>query len=143
MAGHDNPQSGHPMVPSVFGAQVRLSDETVVVHVSGELCLATAPGLLARLDELERGFSRLILDLRRVTFLDSTGIRLLVQMESRAHADGFNFAVSVEGEPARTLQLVGLADRLPRVSAEELSGLLGPDSAADGPDSAADGPADG
>lgn len=113
------------MVPMVFGAEVRQADQTVVVDVSGELCLATAPGLLARLDDLDPGFSRLILDLRRVTFLDSTGIRLLVQMEARAQADGFSFAVSVEGEPARTLQLVGLADRPPRVSGEELGRLLG------------------
>ena len=87
-------------------------------------------GLLARLDELDRGFSRLILDLRQVTFLDSTGIRLLVQMEARAQADGFNFAVSVQGAPARALQLAGLADRLPRVSSEELGRLLGEDTGA-------------
>ena len=125
MAGQENTQPEQPMVPIVFGAVVHHTDNTVVVDVSGELCLATAPGLLARLDELDPGFSRLILDLRRVTFLDSTGIRLLVQMEARAQADGFNFAVSVHGEPARTLQLVGLADRPPRVSGEELGRLLG------------------
>jgi anti-anti-sigma factor len=133
MAGPQNPQPEHPIVPSVFGTQVHLTDETVVVDVSGELCLATAPGLLARVEELDPGFSRLILDLRQVTFLDSTGIRLLVQMEARAQSDGFNFAVSVEGEPARTLQIAGMADRLPRVSAEELGRLLGGGSGVDDP----------
>ena len=48
MAGHDNPQPVHPMVPERVRREVRHSDETVVVDVSGELCLATAPGLLAR-----------------------------------------------------------------------------------------------
>jgi anti-sigma B factor antagonist len=110
--------------PILFDAHVHLNRETVVVDVRGELCLATAPMLLERLDELDRGFTRLVLDLRQVTFMDSTGIRLLVQMQSRARADGFYFAISVEGTPARTLQLVGLEDRLDQVDGEAVERLL-------------------
>ena len=116
----------------------------MVVDVRGELCLASAPMLLERLDELDRGFTRLILNLRQVAFIDSTGIRLLVQMQSRALSDGFDFAVSLEGAPARALQLVGLQDQLEQVTGEEVERLVAEGSkdtardrpAADRPDSA-------
>lgn len=110
--------------PIAFDVAVHLNRETVVVDVGGELCLATVPTLLARLDGLEGGFARLVLDLRRVTFMDSTGIRLLLQIGARARSDGFDFAVSIEGAPARTLELVGLQDQLQRVDSEELERLL-------------------
>ena len=112
------------LAPILFDAHVDVCGETVVVDVRGELCLASASRLLERLEELDRGFARLVLDLRRVTFIDSTGIRLLVQMQSRARYEGFDFAVSVEGAPARTLQLVGLQDQLDRVAGEEIERLL-------------------
>jgi anti-sigma B factor antagonist len=105
-------------------ARVHLGRETVVIDVRGELCLASSRILLERLEELDGGFARLILDLRRVTFIDSTGIRLLVQMQSRAQRDGFDFAISLEGTLARTLRLVGLQDQFNRVAGEEIEGLL-------------------
>jgi anti-sigma B factor antagonist len=113
-------------LPSIrFDAEVHKNGETVVVEVCGELCLASAPRLLERLDELlGGGFAQLILDLRRVTFIDSTGIRLLVQMQSRAHSDGFEFATSLEGAPARTLELVGLHNQVERVTGEEVERRL-------------------
>ena len=121
-------ERGRRGIDELLHAQVHLNRQTVVVDVRGELCLATARILFERLEELDRGFARLILDLRRVTFMDSTGIRLLVQMQSRAQSDGFDFAISVEGTLARTLRLVGLQDWFNRVEGEEIERLL-----ADGP----------
>jgi anti-anti-sigma factor len=113
------------LVPILFDAQVRLSGETVVVEVRGELCLATAQMLLKRLDELDRDFARLVLDLRPVTFIDSTGIRLLIQLQARARrSDGFDFAVCIEGAPVRTLELVGMRYQLERIAGEEIVLLL-------------------
>jgi anti-sigma B factor antagonist len=128
MSGREDSQP--EWLPHLFDARVHLNRETVVVDVGGELCLATGPMLLERLEELEPGFARLVLDLRRVTFMDSTGIRLLVQLQSRAHSDGFEFLVSIEGAPARTLQLVGLEDQLQRVPGEEVERLLAEGSGA-------------
>jgi anti-sigma B factor antagonist len=58
---------------------------TVEVEVDGELDIASAPDLhreieLALLDEPER----VVVDLRGVTFIDSTGISTLLRLRTRA-----------------------------------------------------------
>ena len=69
----------------------------------------------AQLDELRSaGFSRLILDLRRATFLDSSGVRLALDAHATSAADGTEFAI-VPGPPAvqHTFEVAGLGARLP------------------------------
>jgi anti-anti-sigma factor len=52
-------------------------------HPSGELDLATVDGLGGAINGLvDAGFKTVVLDLRRLTFIDSTGLRLIVR-ESR------------------------------------------------------------
>jgi anti-anti-sigma factor len=121
------------LAPILFDAQVHLNRETVVVEVRGELCLASAPLLLERLEELEAGFARLILDLTRVTFIDSSGIRLLVRLQSRARSDAFDFAISVAGASERTLELMGLRHQFERVAGEEVERLLAETSSVQDP----------
>ena len=53
-----------------------LPDDTHVVHVSGELDLATAPRLEEALADLSA--ETLVIDLSGCTFLDSAGIRTLI-----------------------------------------------------------------
>jgi len=54
-----------------------------------------------------------VLDLRGVTHLDSTGMRLLMKWHQRSADDGIVFAV-IPGPPVvqRALEAAGLADRL-------------------------------
>jgi anti-anti-sigma factor len=111
-------------------ARVHVNRETVVLDVRGELCLATTRIIRERLEELDCAFARLILDLRRVTFIDSTGIGLLVRMQSRAQSEGFDFAISVAGTVSRTLRLVGLHDQLNQIAGEEIERLLAEGSGA-------------
>lgn len=50
-----------------------------VVHVGGEVDVYTAPALRERLDdEIERGQHDIVVDLSDVTFMDSTGLGVLV-----------------------------------------------------------------
>jgi anti-anti-sigma factor len=70
--------------------------------------------VLKRLIELNlRPGQRLLLDLRDVQFIDSTGIRLLLQARAQAERARAAFTV-VAGPPAvmRVLRLVGLDDQL-------------------------------
>ena len=67
-------QSGTP-----FRVDVHPERDSVRVVPVGELDTATADELQTKLCELrEAGFDRVVLDLRELEFLDSTGLRLLV-----------------------------------------------------------------
>lgn len=55
------------------------SGSHTVVHVAGEIDVYTAPALRERLDqEIDRGRHDLVVDLSEVTFMDSTGLGVLV-----------------------------------------------------------------
>lgn len=55
------------------------ADPYQVIHVAGEVDIATAPELQAALDKLAaEGETCLVIDLDEVTFLDSAGLRVLV-----------------------------------------------------------------
>jgi anti-sigma B factor antagonist len=110
-----------PVIPD-FEVRVQPNRELVVLEVSGEICLSTAPLLIGHLGELvESGFAEIVLDLREVVFMDSTGVRLLVDTEARASAEGFRFAIVTNGgQPGRVLELVGMSDRPPRRRPEDL-----------------------
>jgi anti-sigma B factor antagonist len=93
--------------------------EGEVVHVCpvGEIDLDTVSQVRDRLDELtSAGFRRLILDLRGVTFLDSTGLRLVLETDAAARADGFDFGL-IEGPEnvQRAFEITGLRAALPFV----------------------------
>jgi anti-sigma B factor antagonist len=73
-------------------------DGTARIRPAGELDMATAPQLEASLREAhERGVRRLVVDLRGLDFMDSTGLTLLTRWSLEAHLDGYEFAV-IPGE---------------------------------------------
>jgi anti-sigma B factor antagonist len=85
------------------------------IALSGELDMATAPSVEERLEELDGGDppSRLVLDLRGLRFIDSTGLSLLMNADSRARKAGRRVTiVSGNGAPRRILETTGLAARL-------------------------------
>ena len=57
---------------------VELSGGVPVVRVAGEVDMATAPQLRERLEEMPEGTGTLVVDLTDVSFLDSTGLSVLV-----------------------------------------------------------------
>src|SRR3954467_3626555 len=91
-----------------------VSQQTAVVHVAGELDLATAPELEKILRGLERECARIVLDLSHLAFIDSTGLRLAVMEHHRATMDGFDFAIAgATGPVLEVLRLTGLDTALP------------------------------
>jgi anti-anti-sigma factor len=111
-----------------FRVDVRQDRDAVYVCPVGDVDLDTADHIRERLDELRHaGFKRLILDLRGVTFLDSTGIRLVLDADASARADGFDFAL-IEG-PARVqraFEITGLRAALPFIDPSEVGGASQP-----------------
>jgi anti-sigma B factor antagonist len=84
-----------------------------VVSVRGEVDIATAPMLDRVLHALLEEHQRVVLDLSGVSFIDSTGIGVLVAAAQAADADGGGFAIR---EPSRmvlrVLELAGVSARL-------------------------------
>jgi anti-sigma B factor antagonist len=84
-----------------------------VIAVAGELDIATAPKLCARLDATRTGRRpRLLVDLTDVDFCDSTGLRALLGAASEVRAHGGRFAIvcTPSGDVARLLEVVGAAE---------------------------------
>ncbi len=84
----DTPDRSQPS-SSAFGISQRELDRlTSVISVEGELDLATAPRLKwVLIDVLEAGCTRLVVDLARVSFLDSTALGVLVGVKRRLDPD--------------------------------------------------------
>ena len=100
------------MVP--FTVERQLSDGTARLLVSGELDMETGPRLDEQIREVEaQRPAVLVLDLRGVSFFDSTGLQLVLDADVRAREEGRRFVVLPgEGEPLRILELAEVADRL-------------------------------
>jgi anti-sigma B factor antagonist len=72
-----------------FRIDVEPSRDSVRVAPVGELDIATVDKLRAEVARLrESGFSQLVLDLRGVRFLDSTGLRLVLELDQAAQEAG-------------------------------------------------------
>ena len=68
-----------------FRIDVEPDRESVRVAPVGELDIATVEKLRAEVERLrEAGFTDLVLDLRGVRFLDSTGLRLVLELDAAA-----------------------------------------------------------
>jgi anti-anti-sigma factor len=101
-----------------FGA-LRISCErdgdVYAIRLSGELDLATADRVQRELDRVEACDARsIILDLSGLTFMDSTGVRLLLSAHARSRADSDRLIMLRGSAPVqRVLQLTGVVDLLP------------------------------
>jgi anti-anti-sigma factor len=58
------------------------------IRVAGELDLATSAQLRDALHEAERRARRIVLDLRQLTFMDSSGVHVIVDANNRARRSG-------------------------------------------------------
>jgi anti-anti-sigma factor len=88
--------------------------DVVRVRPVGTLDLATVPVLEEQLAELlSAGFRELIVDLRGLVFMDSTGLRLLLRWDAAARNDGFALGF-VPGAPEvqRVFELTSTTDRI-------------------------------
>ena len=108
-----------PGRPQAFAVDVQRRNDVAIVQPHGELDLATVETLRAALDGVENA-GRLVLDLRSLSFIDSTGLRLLVALHQRAQRDGFQLALVAPAAPAdRAIRLSGLDQVLPFVAADD------------------------
>ena len=97
-----------------FRIDVEPNRDSVRVAPVGELDLATVDKLRAEIDRLrESGFSQLVLDLRGVRFLDSTGLRLVLELDASATEAGQELQI-IRGSAVvqRIFEVTHVAERL-------------------------------
>jgi anti-anti-sigma factor len=94
----------------LFKVHYEPRDGGVVVIASGEIDLATSPELRQALLDPQAQAKTVVLDLRAVTFIDSSGLGVIVGQQKRARETGDGFAVVIAGASAveRILVLSGL-----------------------------------
>jgi anti-sigma B factor antagonist len=104
-----------PPVPArPFGVHAEPAGYGLRVTVTGELDIATAPQLRAVLAELPAPGGLVVIDLCPVTFMDSTGLGVILRLHAALTAEGSRLAVVCPDGPARLLlQVSGLEDELP------------------------------
>jgi anti-sigma B factor antagonist len=114
-----------------FAVEMQPRDHVTIVQPRGELDIATVETLRSTLDvaiaEILRaaldGFesaARLVLDLRGLSFIDSTGLHLLMALDQRAQRDGSApDAACARGPIDRAIQLSGLDQVLPFVAPDD------------------------
>jgi anti-anti-sigma factor len=101
-----------------LGALTLRSEREGDVHtisLSGELDLATAADVQHELERVEAtDAASIVLDLSKLAFMDSTGVRLLVTAHARARADSNRLTLLRGGRAVqRILQLSGVETLLP------------------------------
>jgi anti-sigma B factor antagonist len=100
--------------PEPFRCDAQPANGRIDVVPRGEIDIASVPVLDAKLRELrESGFDRVLLDLREVTFMDSTGLRLILAWDDEARRDGLELRL-LAGPPTvqRLFELTGVLGRL-------------------------------
>jgi anti-sigma B factor antagonist len=99
---------------SPFGVTIERRDGAVHVALSGELDVSTAPQLEDDLRRVEAEQpDSIVLDLRKLTFMDSTGLRLLIMADARAREEGRRLAIGRGNDMIqRVLHLTRLDERL-------------------------------
>jgi anti-anti-sigma factor len=103
------------MDPGGFSISMSDRDGRAIVLVRGELDLATAPDLEEVVAERLDAGQEVVLDLRELEFMDSSGLRVLVVAHARTTDGGPRFAVvrpREGGAVAKILAIAGLDEEL-------------------------------
>jgi anti-sigma B factor antagonist len=93
---------------------VRSEHGAVIAAVTGEIDISTVAQLRECLFELADNGRTLIVDLNRVTFIDSAGLGALVSTARRAAAHGGSLhAICAQPQPRKLLWMTGVDRRIP------------------------------
>jgi anti-sigma B factor antagonist len=109
MTGIDQRRAEAPLA-----IEERRDGDLCTVELAGELDLSNAERFRGRLDAVRAsGVARVVVDLRRLEFIDSSGLRILLRAD-QATGDGaaaISF-VPAKGQVQRVMQVAGIDDEL-------------------------------
>ena len=104
-----------------FRVEVHTEGKAAIIAVGGELDLASSPALQEQLDQVSGPDTELlVMDLRELEFMDSTGLSIIVGAHHRLAEEGCHLSL-VRGTPQvqRLLDLTGVAERMQLVDTPE------------------------
>jgi anti-anti-sigma factor len=93
--------------------RIASADGSATVKLTGDVDMASAPRLHSLLEELvDDGTKRIVLDCRALTFLDSSGIGVLVATRTRMGDDGELVLESPPSHVRKVLEITGMGSQL-------------------------------
>jgi anti-sigma B factor antagonist len=102
-----------PEAAARLKTEVRQKDGRADVALRGELDLATIPVAERAVAKIAEGADTLVLDLRRLTFIDSSGLRLILTTAEKWGGDSRQlFIVRGPAQVERVFELTGAGARL-------------------------------
>jgi anti-sigma B factor antagonist len=112
------PASSHD--PScVFAIRTSSDQDTTTIAISGELDLATSDRLREAIRAAENGTPRrIVLDMEELTFMDSSGLNVMLEAQRRARLNGHHlrFVHSRHGQVKQLLSVTKTRELLPSES---------------------------
>lgn len=105
---------GSEACPSFEIQESHEADGSLRVSLTGELDLAVADRLTTRLGSLKQAQAAVRLDLSRLTFIDSSGLRSLTVAMTDARRDGWQLEIDAEvpRQVRKLIELVAVSDVL-------------------------------
>ena len=92
--------------PTRFEITERANEATVTLSLLGELDMSTVPQLSDRVrEQLSNGPGDVTLDLGELSFMDSSGLRLLIELHDDSRRDGWKLRLIAPRHAAATLVL--------------------------------------
>lgn len=106
--------SGQPPSPGGLDVSSSTADGAVTVTLRGELDLASVPAVEDRLAEIEKSSpARILIDLTGLTFIDSSGLRVLLLADGRAREQQRELVFTESTATVRrVLEMTGALDLL-------------------------------
>ena len=96
-----------------FRVQIDPGTEPQRVVADGELDAASAATLADVLEDLPADVGAIVLDLSGVSFIDSSGLRVIAAQRQRSEAAGSSFTVSAASDAVRRIfEMTGLTSLL-------------------------------
>jgi anti-sigma B factor antagonist len=111
--------------PPDFDIETRREEAALIVAARGEIDMATAGQVEAALRDGGAKHEVVVLDLRGVTFLDTSGIRLVVSEQRRAEEAGHRFAVVRGPRPVQRIFSISGLDDEPDLLLDDPAEILG------------------
>jgi anti-sigma B factor antagonist len=117
-----NQGAGGPEKLPPFTVRIETSaGRSSVVALSGELDLSTIPSMESALLEQITQRSAVLVDLTGLSFIDSSGIGVLIRAFRESNGNPMHVLVGPGSQVERVFQIAGIADAMPVFSDRELA----------------------